>query len=435
MSEANNSFSEWKNRAQENPEGLADLFLGKFELLPPESQLAFVASHPERDVLIQGIKASCADPEAPLAGVPYMLQDMFDVDGLPTRCGAPFQDPFDAPLEDACLLYQKLKSMGAALIAKTVPSEFGVDARGRNPSFGDCPHADSIRFVSGGGAGACAYAVKNGWAPIAFGLDSCAGVRIPVAFHGLFGFRMGNNAYAREGVFPIIPSIESVGWMTNTAEDLITSIRAFHPKPQIAEFAKPLSGYLLSDPSIPLDPDVKSGLMNLVRHLDLDDHPNTNKTLCKAFKSAGEALSIIQGRELYSIHQYWIDEYRPKYDDDLLRLIDAGNICTSEQAESAAATHQQIREAMVNFFNGYDYLVIPISPTATPKKTDWCGQLENDLLRLNAPATLSFLPAIMLPFSCGEGRHGAVQIILNPRKSHRCTEIIEQLKDLYQDPS
>lgn len=432
MSEASNSFKDWQTRAHENPEYLADNFLAKFELLPPESQRAFIASCPERDVLVQNIKAACADPEAPLAGVPYMLQDMFDVDELPTRCGAPFQDPFDPPLEDACLLYQKLKSMGAAMIAKTVPSEFGVDARGRNPSYGDCPHAEGVRFVSGGGAGACAYAVKNGWVPIAFGLDSCAGVRMPAAFHGLFGFRMSNNDYAREGVFPIIPSIDSVGWMTATAEDLAASIEAFYPKPKLVEKTKPLNGYLLSDPSIPIDSEVKVGLMNLVRHLNLDDHPDINKTLCKAFKSAGEALVTIQGRELYSIHQYWIEEYRAKYDNDLLRLIDAGQICNAKQAERAAFIHQKTREALVAFFNDHDYLVIPISPTSTPEKSDWSGPLENDLLRLNAPASLSFLPALILPFDCDENRHSAVQIIINPRKTHRCTEIIEQLKEFYQ---
>ncbi len=433
MREGKNSFSEWQKRAKEDPENLADHFLGKYELLPLESQRAFIASHPERESMVQGIKAACADPDAPLAGVPYMLQDMFDVNGLPTRCGSPFQDPFDPPLEDASLLYQKLKSIGAAMIAKTVPSEFGFDMRGRNPSFGDCPHGDGVRFVIGGGAGTCAHAVKKQWVPLAFGLDSCAGVRIPAAFHGLFGFRMSNNAYAREGVFPIIPSIDSVGWMTSTAEDLITSIEAFYPKPKLIEKVEPLNGYLLEDPSIQIDPEVKTGVMNLVHHLDLDEQPDTNKALCKAFKSSGEALTTIQGRELYSLHQYWIEEYRSKYDSELLRLIDAGQICNAEKAERAAATHQKIREAMVRFFTNHDYLIIPISPTASPEKVDWCGPLENDLLRLNAPASLSFLPTMILPFNCGEEKHSAIQIIINPRKTHRCTEIIEQLFAFYRE--
>ncbi len=231
MPETENHFAYWRSLSQSDPAQLVEHFIARKDQLPPESLRAFIASSPDGDDLLQTIKAGYAKEDAPLAGIPYILQDLFDVEGLPTRCGAPFQDPFDAPLEDGSLLYHKLKSLGASLLAKSVPSEFGLDPRGRNPSFGDCPHADGLRYICGGGAGTCAYAVKSGWAPLAFGLDSSAGIRIPAAFHGLYGFRMSNNAYAREGVFPIIPSLESVGWLTAQAEDLRTTIEAFYPTP------------------------------------------------------------------------------------------------------------------------------------------------------------------------------------------------------------
>jgi len=430
MTEAINSFTEWRRLAQEDPERMADNFLGKCELLPPESLRALMAATPDRDTLILNIKAACAHDDGLLAGVPYLIQDLFDVDDLPTRCGAPFQDPFEATLEDGSLLYHKLKSLGGALLAKTVPSEFGIDPRGRNKSFGDCPHADGLRYVCGGGAGSCAHAVSAGWAPLAFGLDSSAGIRIPAAFHGLFGFRMGNNAYAREGVFPIVPSLESVGWMTAQIEDLQSTIEAFYLTPLLAEKVKP-RGYLLDDPSISLDSDLKAGMMNLVRQLDTDDNPEPNKSLCIAFKESSEAFATIESRELYSIHQYWIEEYRPRYAEDLLRRIEAGQICTAKKADRAAAIQQNIREEMVDFFRKYDYLIIPISPKPTPDKADWSGQLENDLLRLNASVSLTFLPALILPFPCDEGRHSAVQLILNPRKVHQTAEILDQVRGFY----
>jgi Asp-tRNA(Asn)/Glu-tRNA(Gln) amidotransferase A subunit family amidase len=199
MTAAENSFEHWRALARCEPERLADLFLAKLERLPPESRRAFIATSPVRDTLLQNIKTASADENLPLSGVPYLLQDLFDVEGLATRCGAPFQELFEAPLEDGSLLYHKLKSLGAALLGKTVPGEFGISLRGHNKSFGDCPHAEGLRYVCGGGAGTCAYAVKAGWGPLAFGLDSSAGIRIPAAFHGLFGFRMGNNDYARNG--------------------------------------------------------------------------------------------------------------------------------------------------------------------------------------------------------------------------------------------
>lgn len=430
MADTENSFEHWRALARSEPGRLADLFFSKLELLPAESRRAFIATAPERDTLLQNIKVACANEDAPLAGLPYMLQDLFDVEGLSTRCGAPFQELFDAPLEDGSLLYHKLKSLGGALLAKTVPGQFGISLRGHNKSFGDCPHADGLRYVCGGGAGTCAHAVKAGWVPLAFGLDSSAGIRIPAAFHGLFGFRMGNNDYARNGVFPIVPSLDSVGWVCARPDDLQTTIQAFHPHPLASEPTSP-RGYRMDDPTLRLDPSLKTGLMSLVRHLDTDDSPDTNKALCKAFKEANEAFTTIESRELYAVHQYWIEEYRLRYDEGLLRRIEAGQICTAEKADRAAAVQQQIREAMVGFFLKYDYLILPISPVPNPMKIDWSGQLENDLLRLNAPASLSFLPAMILPFPCGEGRHGAIQLILNPRKLHYTAKILEQLRGFY----
>jgi Asp-tRNA(Asn)/Glu-tRNA(Gln) amidotransferase A subunit family amidase len=433
MSELENSFAAWSELAHQAPERLADVFLNKRDLLPPESQRALIASAPDRDTLLQSIKCSCADADAPLAGVPYFLQDMFDVEGLATRCGAPFQEPFEATLEEGSLLYHQLKKLGAVLLAKSVPSEFGIDPRGRNKIFGDCPNAEGLRYICGGGAGTCAHAVSAGWAPIAFGLDSAAGIRIPAAFHGLFGFRMGNNAYAREGVFPIVPSLESVGWVTAQLEDLQSSIEAFCPTPKIQnpeQLTEP-RGYLFETSGITLDPELKTSLMNLCRHLDIDDRPNFNASLNRTFSEANEAYATIESRELYSIHQYWIEEYRARYSDPLLRRIEAGQICTSSKADRAASVQQRLREAMVQFFSTHDYLIMPISALPTPDKASWSGQIENDLLRLNAPTSLSFLPAIILPFTCDEGRHSAVQLILNPKKTFHASKILQQVKRFY----
>jgi Asp-tRNA(Asn)/Glu-tRNA(Gln) amidotransferase A subunit family amidase len=287
-----------------------------------------------------------------------------------------------------------------------------------------------LRYICGGGAGTCAHAVSAGWVPLAFGLDSSAGIRIPAAFHGLFGFRMNNNAYAREGVFPIVPSLESVGWVTAQLEDLQSSIEALCPTPPDAQ-EEPPCGYLLNDPGITLKTELKAGMMNLVRHLDTDDSPIANKVLSKAFKDSSEAFATIESRELYSIHKYWIEEYRARYPEYLIRRIEDGQICTAEKADRAAAIQQNIRETMVEFFRTYDYLIIPISSSPTPSKAEWSGQLDNDLLRLNAPASLTFLPTIILPFPCDDGRQSAIQLILNPRKVYHTRAILEQVHGFY----
>lgn len=426
------NFTQWRELARQSPERVIDQFAAKLGMLAPENRRAIIAALPDKSTLIQSLQAACALSEQPLSGVPYLLQDLFDVQDLPTVCGAPFNSPFDAPLEDSSLLYQKLKTLGASFFAKTVPSEFGIDPQGRNATFGNCPHAEGLHLVAGGGAGASARAVSEGLAPLAFGLDSGGGIRIPAAFHGLFGFRMGNNAYARDGVFPIVPSLESVGWVTACIEDLNATFHAFHKVSTEASLDEP-RGYLLQGFSAALSPEIKSGIMQLARELNIDEDAAMNTRLCHELRDAGKAYRTIQNRALYSIHQYWIEEYRERYDAALLERIEQGKNCTIAMAEECEEIENRIRTALSEFFHDYDYLILPISPQVNPTKADWCDTLENELIHLIAPASLAFLPAIILPIPLDHGRHSAAQIIISPRKLHIVPELLAQVTGYYEN--
>ncbi|MEO0511106.1 MAG: amidase family protein [Verrucomicrobiota bacterium] len=429
MSTGHLNFEAWRDLSEENPERLIDNFLSKYGLLTSETQRAFLATRTPREAGIRNIRAAAAKTGSSLAGVPYLLQDLFDIRGLSTQCGAPFEAPFGAPLESSCLLKEKLENHGAAFLAKLVPSEFGWDMKGHNATYGNCPHSEGRSFVTGGGAGACAYAVSSGWAPLAFGLDSCGGIRIPAAFHGLFGFRMETNVYARDGVFPIIPSIESVGWLNANIDDLLSTFLTFYdaegPKPET------LRGSIHGSSMQMLATETKAGLMELLRPLDIDEDPAANKLLRSIFKNAAKAFKTIESRELYAVHQYWIEEYEAYYDPRLLRRIQAGRSCYATESEEASSNQQNLRAEFVRFFEVHDYLVIPICPLPTPEKTDWDSSLEEEILQLNAPVSLAFLPTLILPFKCGENTHSAAQIVFNPRKPELVPELISRLRDYY----
>ena len=268
--------------------------------------------------------------------------------------------------------------------------------------------------------------------PLGFGLDTVGGVRIPAAFHGLFGFRMGNNAYAREGVFPIAPSLESVGWMNHCIADLHATFHAFHRVSKI-EIPEAPRGYVISELTSYISTEVKSGLLSLTRELNIDDDPATGTRLRQLLSQGGSAYQTLTARELYSIHQYWIEEYSNRYDDALMQRIKEGIICPPAKVDECTQTQEAIRFSLTKFFEHYDYLVLPISPVATPEKSAWSKQLEQDIQQLIAPASLAFLPALILPFTCARGRHSAVQVIINPRKLHIVPELLAQLTGYYED--
>jgi len=423
------NFEAWRAKCAEDPNHFVERFFSRFEMLTPEAKSAFRAAAPGRARLSQSLQSGNSESNAALRGLPYGLQDLFDLQGLPTRCGARFAEPFEALAEANSALVTSLTEKGATCLAKLVPSEFGVDLQGLNAHFGDCPNARDPHFVCGGGAGSCAHAVADDWLPVAFGLDSFAGIRIPAAFHGLYAFRMEHNNFAREGVFPIIPSLDSVGWMTKLPGDLMSVFDAFYEFGPDPSRENP-RGYLLSETLQSCSSETKSGLMQLIRPLDIDEDPAMDKLFHKLFQRVLDAFKIIRNRELYSVHQYLIEEYSNYYDPQLLKLIEAGRTYSAADCEEASHVQINLRASLISFFLNYDYVILPVSPLASPQKAEWDTAFEEQLTFLNAPLSAAFLPALIVPFPCGEGRFNAAQFIFNPRKLYLVRSVLEQIKAL-----
>lgn len=424
-------FRQWISQSRDEPVATVDRFYNATALLPEDVRSSYIAASYERADLARHLVKAAHRLDAPLSGLPYTVQDLIDVPELPTGCGAPFKQAFEGVAETASELFQALDALGACLFAKTVPAEFGVDMRGRNPSHGNCPHPESDEYILGGGAGSTVRAVAEGLVPLGFGLDTCGGLRIPCAFQGSFGFRMGRNAYTHDGVFPVMPSVESIGWVADTLSTLQEAFHAFYPNAHSLNQEEP-KGFLIDDPCCQISPEVKSSFLLLARELDIREDPQQHTRLNQAFQGAGNALQLLQSRELYTIHQYWIDEYRDRYDANLLRRIYRGMECSSAEVEQCGLIQERIRQAFTGFFAHYDYLLMPISSVSTPRQSDWNVDLESDLIQLVAPASLAALPALTLPFVCEDGLHSAAQLIINPRKPEVVPEILAQVAGYYQ---
>lgn len=426
------TFEQWRARALKTPEYGVDHFLGRLQALEPKLKRSFAAARPDRETLLHALQSVHAEPCPPLAGIPYALQDMFDIRDLPTTCGSSLSEAFEMPAEENCLLYERLKELGAAFFLKTVPAEFGVALSGDNPAFGRCPHPDNEHWIPGGGAGSSARAVADGYVPLAFGLDTCGGIRLPAALHGLFGFRMENNTLAREGVFPIAPTIDSIGCVTAHIDDLSTTIRALCNPPDPND-AVELKGASLQGRGGPLDPEIKAGIFRLTRELDIDENPPLHSWLNHALRDTAGALETLVARELHAIHRYWLDEYRERYAPSLLRRIEQGEDCSIRAAEACNETQEKIRSTLTELFKTHDYLICPICPVPTPNKDAWNEQLERHILDYLAPASLAFMPAVTLPFNCSDGRHGAVQIIVSPRRLEVLPALLAQVTGFYAE--
>ena len=149
----------------------------------------------------------------PLHGVPIGIKDIYDVAGLPTRCGS--EARADAPVAKvSALSVAWLQAGGAVVLGKSVTQEFAagtISPPARNPW-------DPAR-IPGGSSGGSAAAVAIGACFGAMGSDTGGSIRIPAAACGVTGFKPAFGELDVTGVFPLSWSLDTVGPIAKTVDD------------------------------------------------------------------------------------------------------------------------------------------------------------------------------------------------------------------------
>src|SRR5271167_3572956 len=97
----------------------------------------------------------------PLAGVPFAVKNLFDVQGLPTRAGSKInRDSLPAP-RDATLI-ERLEAAGAVLVGGLNMGEYAYDFTGENIHDGPSRNPHDLTHMTGGSSGGSGGAVAAG---------------------------------------------------------------------------------------------------------------------------------------------------------------------------------------------------------------------------------------------------------------------------------
>src|SRR5437764_8675367 len=155
-------------------------------------------------------------PLSPLDGVPVVVKDCMDVNGLPSTNGTKFlldPMPSDAPL------VARLRAAGAVIFAKANMHEFGIQPTGVNPWHGTPVNPWDRGRIPGGSSSGSAVAVASGIAPVALGSDAGGSIRVPATINGLVGLKPTLGAVPQEGVAGLTFDLDHSGPLAWTVED------------------------------------------------------------------------------------------------------------------------------------------------------------------------------------------------------------------------
>lgn len=157
--------------------------------------------------------------ELPLAGVPYAVKNLFDMEGMTTRAGSKINRENPPATADATLI-SKLKGAGAILIGGLNMGEYAYDFTGENVHDGNCLNPHDLTRMTGGSSSGSGAAAAAGMVPVTLGSDTNGSIRVPSSFCGLFGLKPTYGRLSRAGSFPFVGSLDHLGPLARSAEDL-----------------------------------------------------------------------------------------------------------------------------------------------------------------------------------------------------------------------
>src|SRR5580698_1811799 len=161
------------------------------------------------------------------------VKDIIDMAGLPTSaaCRAVAERAEPAVADAPCLagLRAALARGKVRFAGKTNLHELAFGISGINAAFGTPVNPLDPALVPGGSSSGSAVAVGSGEADVAYGSDTGGSIRIPAACCGIAGLKTTWGRIPLTGVWPVAPSLDTVGPMARDVAGLVAGMGLLEP--------------------------------------------------------------------------------------------------------------------------------------------------------------------------------------------------------------
>ena len=303
----------------------------------------------------------------PLAGAPFAVKNLFDIEGLPTLAGSHIRRSAPGATRDAALV-ARLKAADAILVGALNMDEFAYGFVTENHHYGPTRNPHDLGRIAGGSSGGSAAAVAAGLVPLTLGSDTNGSVRVPAALCGVFGLKPTFGALSRAGMFPFVDSLDHAGLFTRSVEDLAAAFDVLggwkRPiAPQLAGMTQaPLRAGVLGDWFVHgAFPEVLEGLAQVAEALGAVTGVEAKGA--EAARSAAFCLTAYEGGRLHEADL----KARPQDFDPAVRdRLMAGALLPDDVAALAERCRTAFREVFARLFEDYDILLSPTVPCPAP---------------------------------------------------------------------
>lgn len=302
--------------------------------------------------------------EARGSGPRVAVKDIIDVAGVPTTagCRAIASAAQAAERDAACLA--GCRAADARLVGKANLHELAMLNLGTNPWFGTPVNPLDPALIPGGSSSGSAVAVATGEADVALGSDTGGSIRVPAACCGVFGLKTTHGRIALEGVWPLAPSMDTIGPMAGSIGGLALGMELLEPGFAIAPSAAGRIGRVRMGGL----PQIEAAVDQALRAAELDvvDVPLPGWDL-GAF-----AFAAIYFSELWDADHELVEQHRDGVGDDI-----AATVAMAEpfrpQLPEALRQRDQWQANLAEIFEQVELLALPTLPIFPPRLEELQG--------------------------------------------------------------
>jgi aspartyl-tRNA(Asn)/glutamyl-tRNA(Gln) amidotransferase subunit A len=366
-----------------------------------------------------------------LAGVPFAVKNLFDVQGLSTRAGSKINRDLAPAARDATLV-ERMEAAGAVLVGALNMGEYAYDFTGENVHDGPSRNPHDITRMTGGSSGGSGGAVGGGLVPLALGSDTNGSIRVPSSFCGIFGLKPTYGRLSRARSFPFVSSFDHLGPFARSVDDLALAYDAMQgpdaddaacttrpPEPVSALLAQDIGGLRIAIAGGYFQknvfPEAKEAVARVTKALG-----TTRVIEIPEAARARAAAYVITTAEGASLHLDRLRKRPNDFDPAVRDRLIAGAMIPAPFVDRAQKFRRWYRAQVLELFKSIDVIIAPATPCIAPKLGQQTFVLDGVELPVRAnigihtqPISFIGLPVVAAPVPLDPMPIG-VQIIAAP---------------------
>ena len=327
-------------------------------------------------------------PERPtgqgsLADIPFGAKDVMETAGLATEYGSPVYHGRIGTTDAA--IVRMLRDRGAVLVGKTQCTGFAWRTPGptRNPR--------QLEHTPGGSSSGSAAAVAAGMVPLALGTQTLGSVLRPASYCGVTGFKPTYGLIPTEGVLPLAGSLDTVGFFTRTAADMLGFWQAFgRPVPTAGDVV-----YGVPQQLPPVEPSMLAAFHAAVDRIKAAGAEVRTVDMRDLLPRLAEATLAVCTFEAARVHEARFREFGARL-DAVAELVTRGLAMPREEYDRARQYSATSREQVGQLHHTTPVILVPAATGPAPLGLSFTGDAS-----MNSPWTALGTPAITIPMPVG----------------------------------